>query len=67
MSILVHLKKVIVVRASITIIQNTSVCGHNNSNIAEDYLYIYITFALYTQNSKHLRLVLDTNILASPC
>ena len=54
----------IVVRTSMTVYTNTSicVCGHNNSNTAEDYLNIYITSTLYTKKkkSKQLRLALDT-------
>ena len=35
-------------------IQNTLVCGYNNSNTAEDYLNIYITSALYTPKTQNI-------------
>ena len=67
MSILVHLKEVIVIRAFITVYINTSICGYNNSNIAEDYLNIYITFALYTQKLKTSKINSRYNKISPPC
>ena len=67
MSILVHLKEVIVIRAFITVYINTSICGHNNSNTAEDFLNLYITSALYTQKLKMSKTSSRYNKIALPC
>ncbi len=57
----------IVVKASIIIIQNTSACGLNNPNTTEDYLDIYITFALYTPTLKTSKTSSRNKIIAPPC
>ena len=47
--------------------QNTSICGHNNSITAEDYLNIYMTSALYTQKLKMSKTSSRYNKIAPPC
>jgi hypothetical protein len=67
MSILVHIKEVIVIRAFITVYINTSICEHNNSNTAEDYLNLYITSALYTKKLKTSKTSSRYHKIAPPC